>query len=160
MLPETKNKLSAARRRSRRSDFCEFTDFQGRRVYPNLGFPKPPGLAKSHPERRWECADFQDRQGYQNVSIFKAAKGATNNINRFSPDLKGLFAVGSGSGRVCVTSIDFGGPFVRVLQRKAHLGSTAGGQVEFQDKPKFYIYRLCTVKYVSRGGFGTAGCRK
>ena len=94
------------------------------------------------------------------IYIGDGRRRLTSYINRFSTDLKGLFAVGSAPGRFCVTSIEFGGPFVRVLRRKVHLGSTAGGQVEFHDKPKFYSSRLCTVKHVSRGGFGTAGGQK
>ena len=84
----------------------------------------------------------------------------TSYINRFSTDLKGLFTVGSESGRFCVGPIDFGGVIVRVLRRKVHLGSTAGGQIEFHDKHRFYSFPFCTVKHVIRGGFGTAGGQK
>ena len=69
------------------------------------------------------------------IYIGDGRRRLTSNINRFSTDLKGLFTVGYEVGRVCVSSIDFGGPFVRVLRRKVHLGSTAGGQVEFHGKP-------------------------
>ena len=82
---------------------------------------------------------------------------ATSYINRFSTGLKGLFAVGSGPGRFCVRSIEFGGTFVRVLRESGCVWVAAGGQVEFHAKPKFCSSRLCTVKNVSPGGFGTAG---
>ena len=91
------------------------------------------------------------------IYIGDGRRRLTSYINRFSTDLKGVFAVGSEAGRFCVRSIEFGGPFVRVLRRKVHLGLAAGGQVEFHDKPKFCSSRLCTVKNVSPGGFGTAG---
>ena len=94
------------------------------------------------------------------IYIGDGRRRLTSYINRFSTDLKGLFAVGSDYGRVCVLSIEFGGPFVRVLRRKVHLGVAAGGQVESHDKPKFYSSRLCTVKHVIPGGFGTAGGQK
>ena len=57
-----KNKLSAARRRSRRSDFCDFTDFQGRRVYPNLRISTAAGVGQKPP-----------RAMIGSVLIFKAA---------------------------------------------------------------------------------------
>ena len=91
------------------------------------------------------------------IYIGDGRRRLTSNINRFSTDLKGLFAVGSGAGRVCVTSIEFGGPFVRVLRESRWVWVAAGGQVEFHAKPKFGSSRLCTVKHVSLGGFGTAG---
>ena len=57
-----KNKLSAARRPSRRSDFCDFTDFQGRRVYPNLRISTAAGVGQKPP-----------RAMIGSVLIFKAA---------------------------------------------------------------------------------------
>ena len=78
-------------------------------------------------------------------------------ISRFSTDLKGLFTVRLESGRVAARSIDFGGPFVRVLRESGWVWVAAGGQVEFHTKPKFCSSRLCTVKHVSLGEFGAAG---
>ena len=105
-------------------------------MYPNLWISTAAGVGQKPP-----------RAMIGSVLIFKAA-GVTN---------VWIFKAAGVAGRVAVTSIDFGSVFVRVLRRKVHLGLAAGDQVEFHDKPEFCSSRLCTVKNLSPGGFGTAG---
>ena len=71
------------------------------------------------------------------IYIGDGRRRLTSNINRFSTDLKGLFAVGSEFCRFCVGPIDFGSPLVHVLRRKVHLGSTAAAKSNFMINPNF-----------------------
>ena len=72
------------------------------------------------------------------IYIGDGRRRLTSNINRFSTDLKGLFTVGSDYGRFCAISIDFGGPFVRVLRRKVHtLGQPPAAKSKFRKKTNF-----------------------